>query len=207
MNVVWSLRAIRHLVVIGEYIEKDSDGNAALIAGQILNAIEILRTQPQMGRPGRLAGTRELVVSGTPYIVPYRVRRERLELLAVFDGRRQWPRRLCPRDIRSTLRFTSRDVKIRSSSMACLSGSIRSCRMRETRTPPGSRRKNTTCLPCSMRRRPGRTRSQGRPQRTGCRPASATRFKVVDITQGLVFAPRTQGVGADIHQVGIGKAG
>jgi hypothetical protein len=35
----------------------------------------------------------------------------------------------------------------------------------------------------------------------------ATRFKVVDITQGLVFAPRTQGVGADIHQVGIGKAG
>src|ERR1039457_3998175 len=94
MNVVWSLRAIRYLVVIGEYIEKDSDGNAALIAGQILNAIEIIRMQPQMGRPGRLAGTRELVVSGTPYIVPYRVRRERLELLAVFDGRQQWPRRL-----------------------------------------------------------------------------------------------------------------
>jgi len=46
------------------------------------------------GTPRRLPGTRELVVSGTPYIVPYRVRRERLELLAVFDGRRQWPGRL-----------------------------------------------------------------------------------------------------------------
>jgi toxin ParE1/3/4 len=94
MNAVWSPRAIRHLVAVRKYIEKDSDGNAALIAGRILDAIEILRTQPQMGRPGRLAGTRELVVSGTPYIVPYRVRHERLELLAVFDGRRQWPRRL-----------------------------------------------------------------------------------------------------------------
>ena len=94
MNAVWSPRAIRHLIALGEYIERDSDGNAAIVAGRILDAIEILRTQPQMGRPGRLAGIRELVVSGTPYIVPYRVKRERLELLAVFDGRRQWPRRL-----------------------------------------------------------------------------------------------------------------
>jgi plasmid stabilization system protein ParE len=90
MKVVWSPRAIRHLVAIGDYIEKDSETNAALIAGRILDAIETLRTQPQMGRPGRLAGTRELVVFGTPFIIPYRVRRERLELLAVFDGRRQY---------------------------------------------------------------------------------------------------------------------
>jgi toxin ParE1/3/4 len=94
MTVVWSPRAIRHLVAIRKYIEKDSEGNAALIAARIFDAVAILRTQPQMGRPGRLTGTRELVVSGTPYIVPYRVRRERLELLAVFDGRRQWPRSL-----------------------------------------------------------------------------------------------------------------
>ena len=94
MNVVWSSRAIRHLTAIREFIEKDSDQNAALTVERILYAIEILATQPQMGRPGRLTGTRELVISGTPYIVPYRVRRERLELLAVFDGRRQWPRQL-----------------------------------------------------------------------------------------------------------------
>jgi toxin ParE1/3/4 len=94
MNVVWSPRAIRHLVAIRQYIEKDSDRNAAAIASRILDAIETLRTQPGMGRPGRLPGTRELVVSGTPFIIPYRVRHERLELLAVFDGRRQWPQRL-----------------------------------------------------------------------------------------------------------------
>jgi toxin ParE1/3/4 len=93
MNVVWSPRAIRHLVAIRQYIEKDSDQNAAAIASRILNAIEILRTQPNMGRAGRLPGTRELVIAGTPYIVPYRVRHERLELLAVLDWRRR-PRRL-----------------------------------------------------------------------------------------------------------------
>jgi len=94
MKVVWSPRAIRHLIAIREYIEKDSDESAALAAARILDAIETLRTQPQMGRPGRLNGTRELVVFGTPFIVPYRVKHERLELLAVFDGRRQWPRKL-----------------------------------------------------------------------------------------------------------------
>lgn len=90
MIVVWSLRAISHLTAIRTWIAKDSDVNAAGVASRILEAVDTLRTQPNMGRPGRLTGTRELVVSGTPYIIPYRVRRERIELLAVFDGRRQW---------------------------------------------------------------------------------------------------------------------
>lgn len=94
MNAVWSPRAIRHLTAIRELIERESEIGAAAVATRILDAIELLRTQPQMGRPGRLAGTRELVISGAPYMVPYRVRHERLELLAVFDGRRQWPRKL-----------------------------------------------------------------------------------------------------------------
>jgi len=94
MNAVWSPRAIRHLVAIRKYIEKDSDGNAAAVARRILDAVDLLCTQHQTGRPGRLTGTRELAISGTPYIVPYRVRHERVELLAVFDGRRERPRKL-----------------------------------------------------------------------------------------------------------------
>jgi toxin ParE1/3/4 len=93
MKAVWSPRAIRH-DAIRKYIEKDSDQNAALVARRILEAVEILQTQPHMGRPGRLSGTREFVISGTPYIIPYWVRHERLELLAVFDGRRKWPGKL-----------------------------------------------------------------------------------------------------------------
>ena len=94
MIAVWSPRAIRHLAAVRQFIEKDSDASAAAIAGRILHAIELLCTQPNMGRPGRLPGTKELVIAGTPYVVPYRVRHARLQLLAVFDGRRQWPRGL-----------------------------------------------------------------------------------------------------------------
>jgi len=94
MTVVWSPRAIRHLTAIRAFIEKDSEAGAIGIVIRVLDGIDVLATQPNMGRPGRLPGTRELVVSGTPYIVPYRVRHERFELLAVFDGRRRWPRRL-----------------------------------------------------------------------------------------------------------------
>jgi toxin ParE1/3/4 len=94
MKVVWSRRAIRHLVVLRRHIAKDSEQSAILAANRILKAVELLKSQPSIGRPGRIVGTRELVVPDTPYIVPYRVRGERLELMAVFHGRRKWPDKL-----------------------------------------------------------------------------------------------------------------
>ena len=94
MKIVWSRRAIRHLVALRDHIEKDSGKNAALVARRILRAVDLLQTNPEIGRPGRVVGTRELVVPDTPYIIPYRVRRGRLELIAVFHGRQKWPARL-----------------------------------------------------------------------------------------------------------------
>ena len=94
MKVVWTPRAIGHLVRLRRHIEKDSEGNAAVVASRIVKAIDLLQSYPEIGRPGRVAGTRELVVPDTPYIIPYRVRQERLELIAVFHGRQQWPARL-----------------------------------------------------------------------------------------------------------------
>jgi toxin ParE1/3/4 len=91
MKVVWSRRAIRHLIFLREYIQKDSEQNAALVAKRILKAVDLLASHPEMGRPGRMVGIRELIVPDTPYIIPYRVRRERLELIAVFHGRQKWP--------------------------------------------------------------------------------------------------------------------
>ncbi len=64
------------------------------MAKHLVDAVELLQTQPGIGRPGRIVGTRELVVPGTPYVIPYRIRRERLELIAVFNGRQRWPSRL-----------------------------------------------------------------------------------------------------------------
>jgi toxin ParE1/3/4 len=94
MKAVWSRRAIRHLAALRAYIEKDSEPNAALVAERILDAVDLLRTQPEMGCPGRVLGTRELVVPDTPYIIPYRSRQHRLELIAVFHGRQKWPQKL-----------------------------------------------------------------------------------------------------------------
>jgi len=91
MKIVWSRRAIRNLVSLRAFIATDSEQNANLVAGRILRAIDLLETQREMGRPGRLVGTRELVVADTPYIIPYRVRGGRLELIAVFHGRLNWP--------------------------------------------------------------------------------------------------------------------
>jgi toxin ParE1/3/4 len=94
MKVFWSPRAVRHLVDLRAYIEKDSEQSAAAVAKRILEAVELLESQPEMGRPGRVLGTRELVIPDTPYIIPYRVRRDRLELIAVFHGRQKWPAKL-----------------------------------------------------------------------------------------------------------------
>jgi toxin ParE1/3/4 len=94
MKAVWSRRAMRHLAHLREYIEKGSGQNATLVAKRILEAVDLLQTQPGIGRPGRVLGTRELVVPDTPYIIPYRVRRERLELIAIFHGHQKWPTRL-----------------------------------------------------------------------------------------------------------------
>jgi len=91
MKVVWSRRAIRHLIHLRAYIAGDSERNAALVAKRILEAVDLLLTHPEIGRPGRVLGTRELVLPDTPYIIPYRVRRERLELIAIFHGRQKWP--------------------------------------------------------------------------------------------------------------------
>ena len=94
MTIVWSPRAIEHLALLREYIARDNPNAANRIASALLEAVERLAELPNLGRPGRVAGTRELVVPGTPYIIPYRLRGDRLEVVAVFHARQKWPKQL-----------------------------------------------------------------------------------------------------------------
>ena len=94
MTVAWSPRAIGHLAALRDYIARENRGAAARTAMTLLAAVDRLAELPNLGRPGRVSGTRELVVPGTRYIIPYRVRGERLEIIAVFHGRQRWPQRL-----------------------------------------------------------------------------------------------------------------
>ena len=94
MTVVWSPRAIGHLAALRDYIARENPGAAARTARTLLAAVDRLAELPNLGRPGRVSGTRELFVPGTRYLIPYRVRGERLEIIAVFHGRQRWPKRL-----------------------------------------------------------------------------------------------------------------
>ena len=91
VKIIWSPEALDHLTAIRDYIAEDSPKASARTAQSILDCVALPAAQPGVGRPGRLLGTRELVVAGTNYIIPYRLRRGRLELLAVFHGRQKWP--------------------------------------------------------------------------------------------------------------------
>jgi toxin ParE1/3/4 len=94
VNVIWSPRAIGHLVDLRAYVAREHPDAAARTAATLLAAVNRLAALPNLGRPGRMAGTRELVVPGTQYITPCRLRGERLEIIAVFHGRQRWPKRL-----------------------------------------------------------------------------------------------------------------
>jgi toxin ParE1/3/4 len=92
--IVWSPRAIEHLAHVRSHIARENPKAANRIAGALLDAVERLAELPNLGRPGRAPGTRELVEPGTPYVIPYRLRGDRLEVLAVFHGRQKWPKGL-----------------------------------------------------------------------------------------------------------------
>jgi toxin ParE1/3/4 len=94
VSIVWSPRAIDHLAHLRAYIARDNPKAAPRIASALLEAVERLAELPNLGRPGRIAGSRELAVPGTPYVIPYRLRADRLEVIAVFHARQKWPKQL-----------------------------------------------------------------------------------------------------------------
>ena len=94
MKIRWLRKALLNLQEEAEYIALDSPESARRVVGRILEQIDQLTDYPESGRAGRIAGTRELVVTGTPYIVPYRIRDNFIEILRVFHSSRKWPKSL-----------------------------------------------------------------------------------------------------------------
>lgn len=91
MRVAWTSAALADIESIQDYIARDSPAAAYKLTAGVLDRTErLLADNPTMGRAGRVAGTRELVLSGTPYIVAYRVRSQ-CETVAVVHGARAWP--------------------------------------------------------------------------------------------------------------------
>lgn len=91
MRVRWLRKALRNLDEEATYIAIDDANAARLLVARVLDAVATLEQQPALGRPGRVPGTRELVVRKTRYIVPYRVRGDVIEILRIFHTSRRLP--------------------------------------------------------------------------------------------------------------------
>ena len=94
MGVVWTPRARQQLLAISAYIAQENPTAARQTIDRIRDAVARLAEHPALGRVGRIAGTRELVIAGTPYIVAYRVREGSLRVLAVIHSSQRWPSNL-----------------------------------------------------------------------------------------------------------------
>ena len=92
MKTVWTRRALGELEDIQTYIAKDDPNAAARLIERIAALVETtLAEQPRIGRPGRVAGTRELVARPS-YILVYRVNADQIDVLAVRHGAQLWPK-------------------------------------------------------------------------------------------------------------------
>lgn len=94
MPIVWLPVAVQDIIHIRHYIADRDPESASKIAQRIDKAIAHLSAMPNMGRSGRIFGTRELTISGTPFLAVYRVQSDRIEILRVLHGRQTFPESL-----------------------------------------------------------------------------------------------------------------
>jgi toxin ParE1/3/4 len=93
VRIVWLRAAERNLEEQLEYIAERDPRTAGVLADKITASITRLADHPRLGRPGRVAGTRELVVPGTPYIIVYTVGADYVRIQRVLHGAQRWPPR------------------------------------------------------------------------------------------------------------------
>lgn len=91
MKLAWSNRATTDRLAIFIWIAEDNPQAAADVDDRIEAAAQRLKDFPNSGRPGRIEGTRELVIARTPYIAPYQIIVDTVRVLRVIHGARMWP--------------------------------------------------------------------------------------------------------------------
>ena len=93
--IEWTEQAIRQLDQAYDYIAlSNSQETAARITKHIIRSVQQLAAFPMSGRTGRIADTRELVISNTPFIAAYALHHDRIVILAIYHGAQRWPEQL-----------------------------------------------------------------------------------------------------------------
>ena len=86
VEIVWSPRALSRLREIRDYVARDKPDAAAWLATRIVSLVEALKEHPYLGHAGSEPGVRELIVGGTPYLIFYRVRSNRVTIATIWHG-------------------------------------------------------------------------------------------------------------------------
>ncbi len=90
--IQWTEQAAQQLYQAKEYIAlSNSEEIAARVMMQIVSSIQQLATFPMSGRPGRVPGTRELVIPKTPFLAAYAIEKADIVVLAIYHGAQRWP--------------------------------------------------------------------------------------------------------------------
>jgi len=89
--IVWLPIAVQDLIHLRTYITDQDPQAARKVAICIEQAVSYLAAMPNLGRQGRIFGTRELVISGTPFLAVYRMQNSRIEILQILHGRQPFP--------------------------------------------------------------------------------------------------------------------
>ena len=89
--VVWLDEALEDLKSIGDYIAQENANAAYDVLIRIKDTADNLSRHSEIGRPGRVFGTREIVMSDLPYILAYQITDRDIRILAVMHTSRKWP--------------------------------------------------------------------------------------------------------------------
>ena len=90
--IEWTEQAARQLDQAHDYSAlSNSEEVADRITMQIVTSVQQLDAFPMSGRSGRVPGTRELVISNTPFIAAYALDHARIVILALYHGAQRWP--------------------------------------------------------------------------------------------------------------------
>jgi plasmid stabilization system protein ParE len=93
MRIRWTQPAAHDLTQICDYLEEhENSATARRVALSIYERINTLGEFPERGRQGRMRGTRELVLTGLPYLAVYRLKEDDVEILRILHGAQAWPR-------------------------------------------------------------------------------------------------------------------
>jgi len=91
VRIIWAPEARSDLREMVIYLSDKNPYAAEALYERIESVATELSDNPYMVRPGRVPGTRELVITNTPYILPYQISQDRIEILRIYHSARKWP--------------------------------------------------------------------------------------------------------------------